>query len=324
MTDSQHPDLDMILADLPPAEADRLRDVWHLVGSEEPVAASRNAEAALQQFNRALDQQEALTSTVSARQSKLDRRARAPHRKGRWQRIGAALVALLIVGALGRFWWTQPVTQTAPLGERLTVTLPDGSTAELNSGSSLRYARHFSDTRLVDLQGEAFFEVVKETRPFVVRTFNAQVEVLGTQFNVQAWPHSEERSSTVALASGRVAVAPRSNLKAITTLEPGQTHRIVSVEETGATVALSVEDAMAWRRGDFVFKNQRVPVVLEEVERRYAVDIVLQAPSIRTTRLSLALRQPADAEAVVRDLVAPLGLAYRATADGFEVYAPTP
>ena len=324
MIDSQHPDLDAILNDLPPAEAERLRDVWHLVGPEEPVAVSLDTEAALQRFDAALDQPKAVASNATARQQRTDRQAQAFSHARRWHRMGVALLALLLVGALGSFWWMQPITQTAPLGERLTVTLPDGSTVELNSGSSLRYARHFGDTRLVDLQGEAFFEVVEETRSFIVRTFNAQVEVLGTRFNVHAWPHSEERSSTIALASGRVAVAPRSNLEQTTILAPGQTHRIVSREETEEAIALSVEDATAWRRGDFVFKNQPVEIILDEVERRFAVNITLQATSLRRTRLSLALRHPASAEAVVRDLAAPLGIAYRATANGFELYAPTP
>lgn len=326
MNNSQHSDLDALLGELSLEEADRLREVWHLVGPKEPIAASQphETEAALQQFTATLDQQRVASPHAVAQQRHTDRGAHRLPRRGRLQRM-IVLVVLLFLGALGGFWWMQPVTKTAPLGERLTLTLPDGSTAELNSGSSLRYARRFGEVRLVELQGEAYFDVIQEARPFIVHTFNAQVEVLGTRFNVRAWPYSDERSSTIALESGRVAVAPKSNLEQITTLEPGQTHRIVSERlETEEATSLSVEEATAWRRGDFIAMNQRLGIILAEVERRFAVDIMLHPTSLREKRMSLALRQPASAEAVVRDLAAPLGLAYRKTSNGFALYVPTP
>ena len=105
-----------------------------------------------------------------------------------------AVAAVLIIGVIGARMWFAPVTLTVPYGETASIQLSDGSMVELNSGSTIKYARSFGDERRVSLQGEAFFDVEKETRPFIVETFNGSVRVLGTTFNVKAW---DDESKTV-------------------------------------------------------------------------------------------------------------------------------
>ncbi len=241
-----------------------------------------------------------------------------------WRLAGALLVAL-VLGGLGLFWWLSPVVRTAPPGERLAFGLPDGSRIELNSGSSVRYARRFGQARRVMLEGEAFFDVVKETRPFVVQTFNARVTVLGTRFNVRAWSRSVDPGTTVTLESGRVALAPADGPGQAVALEPGQTRRISSeVREPSPPDTVATGAATAWRNGDLVFKDQWLGVILEDVERHFAVDLVLAAPALREKPMTVAWRNPASADAVIRDVCAALGLSYRATSNGYEIYAPPP
>lgn len=319
-------DLNAILNDLAPEEAAHLREVWNLAGSEEPTAFPTPADStrALRRLNEALYDRQAFRKRIKTYRA--DRRPRAHRRAATgahdWLRSGVLAVAILLIGALGVFLWQRPLVKTAAPGERLAVLLPDGSTVELNSGSTIRYQRNFGEVRAIALQGEAFFDVEREIRPFIVHTYNAQVRVLGTSFGVRAWPQQQDDGTTVALSSGRVALAATAQPEHIVTLTPGQTRRVV-LDETGIAtieaITTSVEDATAWRRGDLFFKNQQIGAILEDVERRFSVDLEV-APDIARKRIDLFLPQPADAEAVIRDVATALGLRYRATSNGFEVY----
>ncbi|MGI9173812.1 MAG: FecR family protein [Rhodothermales bacterium] len=325
-----HPDLDVVLGALPSEEADRLRHVWDLAGSQEPASTSgyADAEQAWQRLEAALPGTPSPSQTSRiGRLRAADREVRRPvgGRSRGVQAIAATLLGVLLLGAAGLFWWLSPVSQTAPLGERLSFLLPDGSRVELNSGSTLRYARRFGDVRAVDLEGEGFFDVAEAPRPFVVRTFNAQVRVLGTRFGVRAWPDGLEPSTTVALESGRVALASLEEPDQPVTMAPGETRRVAARpnSESGfSRLDLSVADATSWRQGDLFFKNQPLGVVLRDVERRFGVRLQVQPALVHEPEVSLALRQPPDAETVVRDLSIALGLRYRETSDGYTLYAP--
>ena len=308
----EHTDLETSLDGVSPEEADRLRAVWAAVGAEEPIDFPD--DGAVEQVWQALDAG-ARPRRTAARPARAPRLRRIP----RWM---PALAAAVLVGVVGLGLWLRPVVRTAPPGRQLAVTLPDGSHVILNSGASIRYARRFAPMRAVHLDGEAFFEVVPGEASFVVHTFNARVTVHGTRFNVRAWPGSLERRTTVTLAEGRVALAPANGGEAVI-MAPGETRWIArGATEPSPADTLAQAYTLAWRTGDLVFKDQWLGVILEDVERRFAVDIELLAPEMRTRRLNLAFRQPGSAEAVVRDLCTALGLSYRETTRGFELFTP--
>jgi ferric-dicitrate binding protein FerR (iron transport regulator) len=230
-------------------------------------------------------------------------------------------LAVLLVGALALYWWQQPVTQTAPRGERLAFRLPDGSRVELNSGSTLRYEREFGDERIVRLDGEAFFDVTDGSRSFVVRTFNADVRVSGTRFNVRAWTTDPAPSTLVTLVEGRVTLHPQNDPGRTVRLDPGDTRRVAHAQSDSVrAVDVSVDAVTAWRRGDLIFKDRPLGQVLREVERRFAVELTLQPSSLQRQRIYLALRQPDNVEAVIRDIARAQNLRYRATSNGYALY----
>lgn len=329
-TNQRHPDLDALLNTVPADEANRLQEVWDLLGNEEPTGLpnAQTLSTDRQRFNAIMDAASGAALPPIAHPGRYrDRRPRAVQRHRLVWRSTAALATLLVAGLLGMLWWQSPITKTARPGERLAVMLPDGSQAELNSGSSLHYNRHFGAVRAVRLEGEAFFDVVPGERPFVVQTFNAEVRVLGTRFGVRAWFGGLEEATTVALETGRVTLTPAGQPERTVTLAPGEIRRVQGQKDAvdvPLVSTLSVDDATAWRQGDLISKDQPLGVVLGDVERRFGVHLQVQAPSLRQRRVNLALRQPTDAEAVVRDLATALGIRYRAISNGYELYADAP
>lgn len=160
-------------------------------------------------------------------------------------------------------------TIETPKGGKYQIILPDGSKVWLNSVSSLRFPAIFNGKeRNVELIGEAFFEVSKNTdKPFIVKTNNMNVFVTGTQFNVMAY--SDENYSATTLVEGSVQV---SNLTSNVVLKPGE--QVVSNE--GAKLSKStvdVEQSIAWKNGLFQFNNSDMRTVMNQISRWYDVSI---------------------------------------------------
>ncbi len=305
-------DLDALLRQVDEDEAAALRRVWDLAGPRDPVASPTPdaTEAAFQRF------QQAAQAPRPAHKRLTDRTVARPQRRRMGRAVWMAVAATVVLLAVGLNWRTTATFQ-APLGETLAATLPDGSTVELNSGTRIQYAQRVFGARHVQLSGEAFFAVVSDAKPFVVETFNAEVRVLGTQFNVRA---RVDRGTTVALEEGQVALAAHTMPEAVITMAPGETYRVASTYGQVAILPEAqvqpLDDALAWRRGDLVFKDMPVGAMLDEMARRFAVRI--EAPtSVRERALTFVLRQPTDAEAALRDLATALSLHYQPTPEGF-------
>ena len=304
--------LDALLSEATPEEQDALRELWALTGSvPEPGVIDRGAE---EQVWQALD---TLIHTPPEAAPDRPRLRRVAGHRG-WMAIAASF----LIGAIGLALWLQPVSRTAPLGERLTVPLPDGSSVELNSGATLRYARRFGEERAVHLTGEAYFDVIKDSRPFRVETFNARVEVLGTRFNIKAWPDGLAPATTVSLESGRVALKAFNGSGRPVEMVPGQTRSVGPDTVLSPPDTVSIHSALVWRSGALIYHEALLGVVLEDLERRFGVTLVLQAPALRHKRVSFSKHNPIDVETVIQDLCAGNGLQYRATTTGYELYDP--
>ena len=242
--------------------------------------------------------------------------------------------AVLVTGLMVGGWlWQQPMEVVVPPGRQLLLTLPDGSTAQLNSDSRLRYRRGFqtwpfvpASERTLWLDGEAFFEVVAEAeRSFVVETFNARVQVLGTQFNVRARRGPWEDETQVVLAEGRVRVTTSQDSSYVALLsEVGQTVR-VSQTSRPDPVLQSEGGALrlAWRRQGFEVVDKPLAFILAEVERRFAVSIAVEGRLALTDSMSLFYPEGAVAGQILHDICLAQGCRYRKTSGGFTL-APSP
>lgn len=157
-----------------------------------------------------------------------------------------------------------------PRGGEYTFMLADGTKVTLNAETRLRFPNTFGEKeRQVFLEGEAYFEVAKEQeRPFLVTFQEGSVRVLGTQFNVKAY---EGQDAYATLVNGKVEVA--SGEEAVI-LKPGQQCQILTGKKHNLTVGeADLMVVLAWKNGEFVFKNAPLEQVLEELSRWYNVEI---------------------------------------------------
>ncbi len=161
-------------------------------------------------------------------------------------------------------------TLSTPRGRLFHVTLPDGSGVWLNAASSLRYPTSFNnEDRTVELTGEAYFDVTPMAgKPFTVKTGNRQeVLVLGTQFNVSAYP--EDPVTATTLLQGKVSVQRR-------VLQPGQQARVSGYTNALQIITADTSQVMAWRNGMFNFENADFREVMQQLERWYDIDVIYE------------------------------------------------
>ncbi|GAB3279809.1 DUF4974 domain-containing protein [Larkinella harenae] len=160
-------------------------------------------------------------------------------------------------------------TLTTPKGGQYEIFLPDGSKVWLNASSSIRFPSVFpASERKVEITGEAYFEVAKDkTKPFRVKFNTSEVQVLGTQFNVMAYP--EEGASKTTLVEGSVQIRYRQQHAE---LRPGQ-QAVVAANGQINTKYASVDQVIAWRKGLFYFKDAGIEEVMRQLARWYDVDI---------------------------------------------------
>jgi transmembrane sensor len=163
-------------------------------------------------------------------------------------------------------------TLAVPRGGTFQITMSDGTKAWINSATTITYPAGNTDSeRLVELTGEAYFEVAKDKkRPFKVISNGTEVLVTGTHFNVSAY--EDDQQVTTTLAEGSVVVSNQGHQR---TLIPRQQ----SVSSASGDITLGevdVESALAWKEGYFVFEDQDLKSVMKMVSRWYDVEIEYQ------------------------------------------------
>ena len=161
-------------------------------------------------------------------------------------------------------------TVSIPRGGEFRVTLPDGTNVWLNASSSLRYPIVFNSAeRRVTLTGEAYFEVAKnKQKPFIVASEGAEVKVLGTHFNVKAYP--DEPFLKTTLEEGSVALYKNGEQKI---LKPGEGARILNTSNEISMVATNVAEDLAWKNGYFQFDKTDFATIMKQISRWYDIDI---------------------------------------------------
>lgn len=178
--------------------------------------------------------------------------------------------------------WNEKRTEP---GQKSILTLFDGSRITLNAGSLLKYPKQFgTDVREVFIEGEAFFEVKRnESRPFIVRSKNISTTVLGTVFNVKAFP--EENQIEISLIEGKVAVH-KDNDPDQYILNSSQQFVYEKVSGKEKINEFDLYQTVGWKDDLFKFENEKLENVIKVLERAYGVQIELKEKSLYNKRIT--------------------------------------
>jgi len=205
--------------------------------------------------------------------------------------IGVLIVAG-IIGA-GGIWYSitsiksdKDLSRSAPLKKKITersefkyLLLPDSTQVWLNAVSSLEFPDHFDkNKREVFLSGEAYFDVkhAAET-PFIIHTGNISTTVLGTAFNIKAYP--DRKTVIVAVSRGKVKVNRGDEL--VATLTKGQQVKVSNQNKKIDQKNISENQVAAWQQGNMVYDDESISDIIADLERMYNVNIKVMNENIR-------------------------------------------
>lgn len=238
--------------------------------------------------------------------------------------VGAAVVVLLLVGGAllvqhlqgslgessGETSYREVVTER---GERASLQLSDGTSVKLNVSSTLRVSDEFnSKQRVVHLTGGAYFDVATDsTRPFIVQTEDASVDVHGTSFDVRAYPDGERRVQ-VAVEEGSVSLRPQQDddVQQGAELGAGEVGWLAGQEKAVMIETADVETYLGWTEGRLVFEDTPLSEVAVRLERWYNLDVNVRDDSLRSLRLTANLKSH-SVRNVLDVISASLGIRYQ-------------
>ncbi len=210
--------------------------------------------------------------------------------------LAAALPASYYFGKKSVSSSDSVTTITCPLGDKTSIILPDSSLVCLNSGSRITFNNNFQNgSRQVYLDGEAFFTVHKNPKnPFQVKTTDLVVEVLGTEFNLKAYPN--EKTITTTLVKGCLKVYANHNaikIKPNQKLIYNKRNQEIKLKEV-----CDLSPEIEWKNGRLVFHNQSLEELREKLERWFDVEIKFGDEQVKARRFTGTLEHESILEAI--------------------------
>jgi len=208
----------------------------------------------------------------------------------RWGQYAAAVILCVVVGITSHLYTRQSMAEVkeymveAEKGQRASVTLPDGTKVWLNSHTQIIYNSNYGvEDRVVDLRGEAYFEVAKDKEHrFIVKAGGLDVEALGTTFNVKAYKEDDGVIATLFSGSIRATAGKHSAV-----LSPAQ--QVVFSRKSETLVVDSPENiayASMWRDNELAFKGETLNDIAIRLNRLYNVRIEFKSEKIKQYRFS--------------------------------------
>ena len=186
-----------------------------------------------------------------------------------------------------------------PRGGEFCLTLSDGTRVWLNSETSIQYPVAFgAKERRVFVQGEAYFEVAKDAKkPFTVQFMSSSVTVLGTSFNIRAYP--EEKRSQTTLAEGSVRIYSHGSSML---LKPGEQAEVSALSGEMVKQEVEVKNFTSWKDGRFVFEQQPLEDIMRTLERWYDIRVIFKDEGAKRISLSGNMKRYGDFSQVMKML----------------------
>lgn len=222
-------------------------------------------------------------------------------------KIAACLAFIIICSGAAFFYFNHEISpvaknSTAALDMRQPgfIKLPDGSTVVLNAGSKLDFPESFAgDAREVTLTGEGYFDITHDSmRPFVVHTGKVRTTVLGTAFNIKAYP--EQSDITVTVTRGKVKVSDDKQVFGI--VNPDQQITFNKNREVTEQKAVDSHEVTAWMEKDIYFDDVTIDQAVAQLEKRFGVSIVLNNSGINNCKFTATFVKGEDIEQILRVL----------------------
>lgn len=223
------------------------------------------------------------------------------------------------------FQRTTPVRKTieqqtiyVPKSGEYELILSDGSKVFLNSESQLTFPSYFEgDIRYVELLGEAYFEVKKDGKPFIVKTPDLAIEVLGTSFNVNAYKTNPYVNAT--LVEGSIQIHLPETQKTFL-LKPEHNFRLDKLSDEIFVQQVNTDIYTAWVKGEFVFRNQPLTEIFAQLERWYDFRIIYENPEIGKMRFTGSAEKVRPLNFLLEQIEAVTDIHYRPEGDKIILY----
>ena len=189
-------------------------------------------------------------------------------------------------------------TLVVPKGKTYDIDLVDGTTVTLNADSKLIFPSKFTDNnRIVTLSGEAFFKVTKDKkRPFIVKTNQGEVKVLGTDFNINSY--KDAGVDAISLVEGKIQVSKEDE---VLTLVPGQ-KALLRKNESIKVSTFDPEEVLAWKEGLFLFDDRSLAQVLTELEKWYSVEFKCSDTALQSIPIYIKIKRDRKLEDILMAL----------------------
>jgi len=233
-------------------------------------------------------------------------------------RVAASILVILALGIPALYFGVIRNNNSEPLSNSyaekgfLTVDLPDGSRVYLNEGAEISYPPVFIREREVKLKGEAFFEVMSDpVNPFIVRSGNVVVSVLGTSFNVKQSKQSP--NVEVYVKTGKVRMSVENSGQFIT-LDSGE---VGETESQNLTRSIQKDpNYISWKTKDFKFVDAELMGVLQELEDSYHVTIHTQVADLHNMKITTSYSEQ-SIDAILETIGTAFGLTVSNKEDGY-------
>lgn len=208
------------------------------------------------------------------------------------------IAAVFMVVALATLWYvnrevapqSHTIATTTSTEETKELLLPDGTQVWLNGSSTLSYDEQFAERR-VELSGEAFFDVARmEDQPFEIISGAAKTVVLGTAFNVRAYPG--EKEVEVSVVRGKVALTEEARPDKAVVLEAGNAGTYIKAEKTVKKETVTSPNSDSWKTKRLVFDSTEMDEVIESLQRYFRISIEVKNEKILGCHFTGDFREP--------------------------------
>lgn len=237
-------------------------------------------------------------------------------------RIAASILFLMTLAFAARYFISGSKLTKVTATEKMVATpvvLPDNSKVFLNAGSTIIYPKNFgSKSRDIELKGEAFFEVARNEKiPFIIHTSNAQVKVLGTSFNVNAY-HAND-SIQVIVQSGTVELSDNNKLSVIQLTKGTSGVYYSNIRQT--QYIPHDMNGLAWYSNSITFKESSIPYVVKTLEHAFGKNIEIGTGNILNCKLNADFKDM-DLNKILESLKKSLNIEYKQTSKGYVLSGP--